>query len=56
MEETQSNTVVKSMGHEFESHHYVTLDKLRSPSVLQLCPLQDVDGNDYLSQVLVRSQ
>lgn len=43
--------VVKSMGHEFKSHHYVTLDKLHSPSVLQLCPLQNVDGKDCLSQV-----
>lgn len=49
--ERQSNMVVKRMGHEFKSHHCVTLDKLCSPSVLQLCPLPNVDGNDCLHHV-----
>lgn len=38
-DERQSNMVVKGMGCEFKSHCCVTLDRLLSPSGLQLSPL-----------------
>lgn len=39
VDERQSNEVVRSMGHEFKSHHSVTLGRFLGVSVLQLSPL-----------------